>query len=229
MRIKFITLTCEKYHNTRVSKIKETWGKDQDVIFLSDMNVGDDIIGYDYLPKGYENIHYKYSEFFRKYSDMSYDWYFFTDDDTYVNVNNIKILLDKYISNDPICIGVYGKLNPDATDKDGNYTGFPLNTIQGSETSLPLTYPSGGAGFILSVESMRVINKYLNSVDDIPRCYSSDVTIGFWIRNSGISPVNMYGFWWTNPVELKHDDESISKSYTYHYVSEKMMDELFSI
>ena len=62
MKIKFITLTCEKYHNTRVDTIRKTWGANKDIWFLSDMNVGDDIIGYDYLQSGYENIWMKYSE-----------------------------------------------------------------------------------------------------------------------------------------------------------------------
>ncbi len=229
MKIKFITLTCEKYHNNRVSKIRETWGSGQSITFLSDLNVGDDIIGYEHLPKGYENIHYKYSEFFKKNSDFSYDWYFFTDDDTYVNIDNINELLKKYNHTDSICIGVYGELHPDATDKHGNYTGFPLYTIKGDDTDLPLTYPSGGAGFILSVESMRRINEYLNTVSDSPRCYNSDVTIGFWIRNAGIIGVNVDGFWWTNPNELNHTNDSIKNSYTYHYVNEKMMEELFNL
>lgn len=229
MRIKFITLTCEKYHNTRVSKIRETWGSHQDISFLSDMNVGDDIIGYDYLPKGYENIHYKYSEFFRNYSNMSYDWYFFTDDDTYVNIGNVEKLLEEYNPSDPICIGICGELNPDATDKDGNYTGFPLHTIRGSGVELPLKYVGGGAGFILSVKSMKVINRYLSELDtdDIPRCYNSDVTIGFWMRGSMINLINTTGFWWTTPNNLGHNDDDIKNSYTYHYVNEKMMNELY--
>lgn len=229
MKIKFITLTCEKYHDSRVSKIRETWGKGQDISFLSDLNIYSDIIGYDYLPKGYQNIHYKYSEFFRQYSNFSYDWYFFTDDDTYVNIDNVKNILKKYNCDEPICIGRVGRLNPDATDKDGNYTGFPLDSIQGSGTLLPLTYVGGGAGFILSVESFKIINHYLNNLNDIPRCYSGDVTVGFWLRNSGIKCVNNDGFWWSHPVDLGHTDDDIRKNCTYHYVDEKMMDELFNV
>jgi hypothetical protein len=229
VKIKFITLTCEKYHDSRVSKIRQTWGNAQDVTFLSDLNIGDDIIGYEHLPKGYENIHYKYSEFFRTNSDLSYDWYFFTDDDTYVNIKNINDLLKNYKPTESICIGVYGELHPDATDKHGNHTGFPLYTIKGEGTNLPLTYPSGGAGFILSVESMKRINQYLNTISDSPRCYNSDVTIGFWIRNAGIVGVNVDGFWWTNPDELKHSNENIKNSYTYHYVNEKMMEDLYNL
>lgn len=229
MKIKYITITCEKYHSTRVQSIRDTWGKNQDVVFLSDINISPDIIGFDYLRKGYENIWMKYAEILKNWTDFTYDWYFFTDDDTFVNVKNINNLLTNYSVDDKICIGVLGVLNADATDRDGNYTGFPLHTIKGNQTELPLTYASGGAGFILSVESIKIINKYLNTVQDVPRCYNSDVTIGFWIRNCGIKTINTEGFWWTNPTELQHDVDMIRKSYTYHYVDEKMMCELFNI
>jgi hypothetical protein len=231
MKIKFIILTCEKYHSTRVRAIKQSWGKNQNLNFLSDINIDSEIFGYEYLPKGYENIHFKYSEYFINNIDYSQDWYVFSDDDTYVNVENIKLLLQKYNFEDPLCIGHWGKLNSDATDNDGVFTGFPLHTIFGENTNLPLIYPSGGAGFILSVASMRAINKYLNSIDkkQIPRCYNSDVSIGFWIRNSKIDNIDVEGFWWTNPSELKHNKSIIEKSYTYHYVNEKMMLELFEI
>lgn len=229
MKVKYITITCEKYHSTRVQSIRDTWSKNQDVVFLSDTNIAPDIVGFDYLRKGYENIWMKYREIIKNWTDFTYDWYFFTDDDTFVNVKNVNNLLKNYSVDDKICIGVLGVLNPDATDRGGNKTGFPLRTIQGDQTELPLTYPSGGAGFILSLESMKTINKYLNTIQDVPRCYNSDVTIGFWIRNSGIKNINIEGFWWTNPTELQHDVDMIRKSYTYHYVDEKMMCELFNI
>lgn len=229
MKIKFITLTCEKYHNSRVTKIRETWGKGQDITFLSDTTIEPDIVGYDYLPKGYENIYYKYIEFLKRYSNLSYDWYFFTDDDTWVNIDNVTNVLSEYNCEDSICIGSVCILNSDATDRNGNHTGFPLDTITGNGTSLPLTYVSGGAGFILSAKTMKSIIHYLNNTNDIPRCYSSDVTIGFWLRNCGIICTNNERFWGTNPKVLDHTEDDIKKNCTYHYVDEKMMNELFDI
>lgn len=231
MKIKFIVLTCEKYHKSRVEKIRQNWGFEQNLIFLSDINQGDDIIGFDYLPKGYENIHYKYAEFFKTNTDFSSEWYFFTDDDTFVNINNIKELIQQYDSSSPICIGHYGRLNSDGTDMNGNQTGFPLHTISGQGTYLPIDYPSGGAGFILSLESVKLIKNYLKNLDEneIPRCYNSDVTIGFWMRSCGIKNNDIDGFWWTNPVELKHDESEIKSSFTYHYMDEKLMDKVYNL
>lgn len=231
MRIKFITLTCEKYHNTRVSNIRKTWGKNQDITFLSDIIVGDDIIGYDYLQKGYENVWMKYSEFLRINDSFEHDWYFFTDDDTFVNTKNVYTLLKKYNSYDSICIGHMGAIHSDGKDMNGQYTGFPINTISGKDTHLPLYYVSGGAGFILSNKSMKQISAYIKGLEnhEIPKSYNGDVTFGFWIRNSKIEIKDIIGFWWTNPTELKHHSSEIKSSYTYHYVNESEMLELYNL
>jgi hypothetical protein len=224
--MKAVVITCEKYHNSRVLKIDESWGNKIDVIYLSDINDGIKFIGYPELEKGYSNIWKKYVEFFKKY-EFNDEFYLFCDDDTFVNMKNINSL---NISNDiPVCVGIIGTLNKDATDKDGNNTGFPLYTIIGKDIELPVNYPSGGAGFILNKKAIINIKNYLSSIgsEDIPRSHNGDVTIGFWLRNSGINLVNQHGFWWTNPKELKHEIEDINKSYTYHYVDEDMMIELY--
>ena len=225
MKIKFITLTCEKYHSTRVESIRNTWGKNQDVYFLSDMNIGKDIIGFEYLQKGYENIWMKYSEFLKTNRHFEHDWYFFTDDDTFVNMKNILDLLKEYKSDESICIGHMGALHSDGKDMDGQYTGFPIHTIIGKDTQLPLYYVSGGAGFILSNKSMRQICEYIRSLEnyEIPRTYNGDVTFGFWMRNSKIEIKDVIGFWWTNPTDLKHDINKINSSYTYHYINDTEM------
>lgn len=226
MNIKFITITCEKYHDTRVKKVRETWGKSQDISFLSDFNLGDDIIGFDYLKRGYENIWLKYYELLKNYNDFSHDWYFFTDDDTFVNISSVEKLLKGYNTNSPICIGHVGRLNPNGTDMDGNQTGFPMHTIVGN-AYLPITYVSGGAGFILSKKAMQLICDYIKKERNIPGSYNSDVTFGFWVRNAGINISDIKGFWWTNPKELNHNDIIIKNSYTYHYVNEDMMEEIY--
>jgi hypothetical protein len=231
MKTKFITITCEKYHENRVQSIRETWGKKQDVVFLSDLNISPDIIGFEYLQRGYENIWMKYVEMLKSWTDFNYDWYFFTDDDTFVNIDNINSLLSEYNTNDMVCIGIVGALNADCTDKDGQHTGFPRHTIRGKDTSLPLIYVGGGAGFILSKTSFESICEYIKNLNqcDIPGSYSSDVTFGFWMRNCGIKVVNVPGFWWTNPKELNHDVEKIKSSFTYHYIDSDYMREIFNL
>lgn len=216
MNIKCVVLTCEKYHNSRVVAIDNTWGKEIDVIYLSDINICNKFIGYPELPRGYENIYHKYIKFFKDYN-FTEDWYFFCDDDTFVNVDKLKTLI--MYNEFPVCIGLVFPLY------NRNYNGFP---ISGDRTHLPLDYPSGGAGFLLNLSAIKCIKKYFNTISDfdIPKSYYGDVTIGFWIRNSGIKLLNVNGFWWTNPKILNHTDEQIKNSYTYHYVDELLMYEL---
>jgi hypothetical protein len=225
MNIKYIVITCDKYHYTRVNDVRQTWGDGENLLFLSDGNVGDDIIGYEYLQRGYENIWMKLYEFLKNNSNFDDDWYLFADDDTYVNKKNIITLLNNYKPEDAICIGHVGLLNSDATDMDGNFTGFPLQTISGEKTILPIRYVSGGAGFILSRTSMKLICDYLTNLEyqKVPRSYNSDVTFGFWMRNCGILIKDVKGFWWTNPSELNHDLNQINESFTYHYIDSDNM------
>ena len=229
MKIEFIIITCEKYHNTRVESIRNTWGKKQKLTFLSDMNIGNDIVGFEYLTKGYENIWQKHFEYIKNLKELKSDWYFLTDDDTFVNISNIEKLLIDYNNDDKIALGHIGRLNIDGTDMDGNQTGFPLSSIMGDNSDLPIDYFGGGAGFILSKSSMSSLIEYLNTrnFENIIRSYNSDVSIGFWLRNSGIKIKDIFGFWWTNPEDLKHDDNQIISSYTYHYVDYDKMAKLY--
>ena len=56
-----------------------TWGKKQKLTFLSDMNIGNDIAGFEYLKKGYENIWQKYFEYIKVYliNLQQFDFYLF--------------------------------------------------------------------------------------------------------------------------------------------------------
>ncbi len=223
MKVKFITLTCEKYHDNRVDSIRKTWGKGQDVSFLSDFNLGTDIVGYENLPRGYEFVSLKYIEYLKNQKEFDHDWYFFTDDDTFVHIENVTSLLERKNPDDMICIGHMGRLNMDGTDMDGNQTGFPLATIKGDGTSLPIDYVSGGAGFILSRNAMSSICEYMRKIENPANSYNGDVTFGFWMRQSGITVVDVNGFWWTNPIELKHNLNNAKESFTYHYIDPETM------
>ena len=76
---------------------------------------------------------------------------------------------------------------------------------------------------------MLALIDYLNtkSFENITRTYNGDVTIGLWLRNSGIKIEDIFGFWWTNPEYLKHNNDQIKSSYTYHYVDCDKMIKLY--
>lgn len=228
MKIKCIVVTCEKYHNTRVKSIQETWGTEIETLFLSDINLGQNIIGFEYLPTGYHNLWMKFEKFFLSF-DFTDDWYLFCDDDTFVNVNNINNLISTR-DNEDVCLGFICHLKPGALDEFNNYTGFPLHSIAGDQTYLPLTYPSGGAGFLLNKNSAIRVQNYLKSLKEsdilTPQAYNSDVTIGFWIRNAGIKLEKIEGFCPQNPENMEHSLDIVPNSYTYHYINPERMYEL---
>jgi hypothetical protein len=97
---------------------------------------------------------------------------------------------------------------------------------KGSE--LPLIYPSGGSGFILSKVSVIKIQEYLNSVkNDRPISGHSDVSIGFWMRNCRVKFISSNQFWWNTPENLitniweKFIDDGTF--ITFHYVNPELM------
>ena len=232
MKIKSIIVTCEKYHDSRVKSIEETWGKDIETIFLSDINDNDKFIGFPELPTGYENLWMKFAKFFMSFN-FTDDWYLICDDDTFINVDNIKKLAKKENQDNPICFGFMCYLKEGALDEFNNYTGFPLQSISGHQTNLPIVYPSGGAGFLINKSAVIRIQNYLNSLSrigiSIPQAYNSDVAIGFWIRNSNVEFVKVDGFCPQNPENMEHEYSQIPKSYTYHYITPERMYELKKI
>lgn len=156
--IQFVILTCDKYIETRVNTIKNTWGKDNDIVFLTDSNLNiNNFIGYD-TPKNYDGIYFKYLNFFKNYDFTKKNYYFFTDDDTFVNLKNLEKLelQDKNLS---FAICRLLCLNPDGTDLWGNQTGTNVSIIKGDNVNLPLYYPSGGLWIYIITKSMYIYSK----------------------------------------------------------------------
>ncbi len=223
----FVVLSCDKYINTRVEGIKNSWGKNLNKLFLVDTSTNiNELIGYD-TPQTYDGIQDKYYNFFLNYDFTKYDYYFFVDDDTFVNLTEFNNL--KLPNKDELyCIGRELHLNPNGSDKWGNNTGYPMQKIKGNNTNLPLVYPSGGAGFITTQKSCIEIQSYLKNIgDNKPISGHSDVTFGFWFRNIGGEFIPSQLFWWSTPDKLinnKWEKFTMSDEFiTYHYVNESLM------
>jgi hypothetical protein len=231
--IEIIVLTCDKYIDTRVKSIQNSYGIGINIKFLTDSSNYKDnsIIGYD-TPKTYDGIQDKYYNFFKNYDFSNYDYYFFVDDDTFVNKKNLQSL-NLPPSEEKFCICRICKLNEDATDYHGNYTGYPLYKISGKNSYLPLDYPSGGSGFIISKTVCIEIQNYLknNDYNLIEKSGHSDVTIGFWMRSVGVKIIPSDEFWWEKPENLVNqkyhifDSNTEKKAITFHYVNEFQMKE----
>lgn len=222
MKIKFIVLTCEKYLKSRGKSILETWGKNQNITFLSDKNGRDNIISFDNLSSDYSEMWNRYYEYIKNNSNED-DWICFTDDDTHINIENLRKTLSLYSPDKDLYLGKKLFLSERATDMDGNYTGFPLNSLVGEKCTLPLYYASGGAGFVISKSTFTKLKKYVTEFINIPRCFNTDVTFGMWMKNCEIPLIDNKFFNSTNPTSLNHSSIDIINSISYHYVSPDTM------
>ena len=144
-----IVLSCDAYLETRIKDMDSTFGKHFNITYLIDSSFlnSEKIIGYD-TPKNYDGIQEKYLSFFRNY-EFTKDYYFFIDDDTFVIKKNLE-KLELPPSDHPFCFFRRGYLDADGTDQLNQQTGYPLWKIRGENTHLPIEFPSGGSGFILS-------------------------------------------------------------------------------
>jgi len=225
-KIQFIVLTCDAYLESRVETIRNSWGIGENVVYLSDTySDKPDVLGYN-TPLDYSGIFQKYVNFFKKYDFDVSDYYFFADDDTFVNKQNLKKL--KLPQKEEIfCIGRVLCLNKDGTDRWGNQTGTDVTLIKGDRVELPLYYPSGGSGFIISQSLAKSIQNYLNRCTDIPYCKFSDVSIGFWMRNCGVNLIENSNFWWNTHENLLNNTwetyTNDSEVITFHYVNQELM------
>lgn len=228
MKIRAIVLTCKKYHDTRVKTIKQTWGQDIETVFLSDENDGNDIIGYSDVVAEYDSVFLKHLAFLKRYNNLNADWYIFCDDDTFLNIPNIKNVLKKYNSEDNIIIGSRCVLNNDGTDAHGDQTGFLMHTIHGDEAHLPVEHPSGGAGFIITKTTFLKLKEYLKNNRKIGFCYKSDVTFGFWVNQVKAKFIDNRLFTGNTPQVYNHTEQDIKNNLTYHYVNEDLMKQLYA-
>jgi hypothetical protein len=148
-----------------------------------------------------------------------YDYFFFCDDDTVVNIKKLKQFIQ---TADPNYI--YG----------WNSTGsWPIDT--------DLKYCSGGAGFLVSSEIFKNIKiypqLYPNGDDMHVKMYEfSDVQAGLFFRDNNIKYKFIDGFYYDVPSVFGFDEntkegiEKIKNSYSFHFVrTHELRQKLFNI
>lgn len=227
----FVILSCSKNLDTRADSILNTWAKHLNKVILSDSpkKMDEFIIGYN-TSQSYQGIQDKYINFFKNFDFTRAKYFFFVDDDTFVNIRNFKKLKlpkeNKYFC---ICRRLY--LSESGLDLNGRDTGYPLQSITGKDSFLPLSHPSGGSGFILSQSSCFAIQSYLRdeSLEDTIKSAHGDVSIGFWARKNKIKLIHCDRLWWSKPEVLRTDnfskftERSEQRAVTFHYLSPNEM------
>jgi hypothetical protein len=129
-----IQINCigSKFAEERITTIKNTWGKHHvDTVFYADFE-SENIIKCTDEPSAKGNEEKTINRFKQIKNNNTYDWYFFVDDDTFVNVYNMK----SYVA---------------TLDKNSAY-GYSVTGC------LPFAFFNGGAGFFISNESFDKIN-----------------------------------------------------------------------
>jgi hypothetical protein len=229
----FVILTCRSNYETRMESIRQTWLSEvpnENFIFLADDSDKDRRMVYDQrIPLGYEFVQMKYYHFLSNLRSLidvrKFDYFFFADDDTFINVNNLSATIER-LGSEPAWIGdpitVTGWDTPDHRFI-GNHDDFP---------ELGFRYPSGGAGFIANKNLVLQISDYLSTAKSIAASKWSDMTFGVWASNSGgckiIEDKDLFHGATPNfPIE--EYESSVKKSLTFHYVDHVMQRKLWDI
>jgi hypothetical protein len=194
-KILYLILSTRR-NKDRQKNILDSWGHDQDVFFYSE---------YDDPPlkviKVCEENNVVKKQIFifdkiKKYFYDQYEWFFFGDDDTFVNTNLLLKKLDQYDKNH-----LHG------VDMGGNWG--------------DLTFPSGGAGFLINNQ---IIHNFFEP--DVPNVPHSDVAIGFLMRHKNIKLMSAVGFCYSTPDHHKIKMDETCNYVTFHYIRDRqeMMD-----
>jgi hypothetical protein len=228
MKLGIFPLTCDKYEDRR-SAILDTWAKGHphEVIFLGDrelhtgpdnrvlqLNCMDPVSSHPALTDNpYEDAPHKLFNAFRSLSESEFTWLFFCDDDTYVKVH----LLQEYVES--------------VRQKFGDNAGgvWGLSMKNGYEHDRDLDYPSGGAGYLTNVSTLRHLVPYLDGAKKTEPDAWGDVMLGFALRDAGVPIINDNVFYdLDSEMEWKEWQWSRGKhnrtpSITYHYMTPEKM------
>jgi len=221
-KILYAIKTTKKYQE-RIDAILNTWLTDiDDYIFYSDHEDSEKNVILASADSSYlSGTLAKTLWFFNNLSNIfiaddknildEYDWIFFVDDDTFVNVENTKTFLETLDDN-----FAYGHLFTSEKDSGNPIWNLYKNILKETDC-----YHSGGAGFLISTESLKKITfvEY-NMVFD-------DATIGVNLLRNGVNLVHDERFNPDLPESFGKTDKDIVNEITYHHISPEKMVELY--
>ena len=186
-----------QHQDDRANSILSTWGKDKNLLFYSDHSVPEKNIYKVCDQSDYASGQMKQINVFDllKKSFTNYSWYFFCDNDTFVNTKK----LDEYIFNADIS-SIHGSI----------INCWPIDRS--------LYYPSGGAGYLMHYSIFNLMNdlQYNNT-------QFSDVSIGINFKEKNIKLINSELFKSQRPEFYDISDKDIKKYLSFHYVTEFSM------
>jgi len=222
MKILVSIISCAHHRGNRLRVCLDTWGKDIDDLIIFSGESGEenkpDDGGVCKIIKASNSDDYNSNVakimFALKHLQTNegvYDWYFFLDDDSYLNYKNLVLELKGHSPEDCFIMG------------------RELNEEHKTWKQEPeLRYCSGGAGIVMN----RLTLEKLKFPDDPSAngMHFGDVAVGRVARDSGVT-IKHNGLFHGNASKiLGHDDKTIRKQITYHKLAtSESMNELHNI
>ncbi len=206
-KILYVILHGEVYKE-RYFNIKNTWGVNRDLLFYGDYedNTKEIIkVSNNTSYNSNEEKHINVLKFLNKNTKYEYDWFFFCDDDTFVNVNKLEELLPTFDVN---C--VHGSVLVNSWGSDSTFI-----------------YCSGGAGYLINHKLLEKINLGLKNHNT----GYSDVSLGLSLREMGINNINSTLFNSQPPSNYDYSLDDIKDYVSFHYIKteddmKKMLEKL---
>jgi hypothetical protein len=189
----------------RYEGIVNSWGKDVDFLFYSDcdneekkiVKVSDNTTYSSNEPKHVNVIKYLVE------NDYQYKWFFFCDDDTFVNTDKLEQNLDSF-----------------------NKTQIHGSVLKGTWGTDPsLEYCSGGAGYLINYDVLNILGQHIKIKDT----GYSDVTVGMFCKELNIELKNYDTFRSQNPKFYNLENDVIKDFFTFHYITSEDMLKLYNI
>ena len=194
------------FGSDRYDNIVKTWGNGVDYLFYGDYeSAGNNIIKVSNRTD-YSSGEEKHVNIFPVVREKInyYDWFFFCDDDTFVNTKN----LSEYVK---------------TADKNLVHGEVLRQTWPGD---LTLTYCSGGAGYLIHSSLIPLICDSIS----IRNTGYGDVSLGICLRDLGIKSFDYWGFKSQPPPFFNIDMNETNKYISFHYIKTlKNMEELYSL
>ena len=196
-KIIYILLTCEKYQN-RQDNVLKTWGQNKNVFFYSEhedksrnvIKVCDENLS------DYGSITLKQKFIFEKLEELfynDYEWFFFGDDDTFVNTSLLESDLDTF----------------DKTKVIGLDYSMYWNGV---------TYASGGAGMVINREIISKFFKYNEGPFGCGGEKYPDITFGYNMQFNNVLLDSSPLFNGEHPTHYGVSLDNCKTQYTYHRI-----------
>lgn len=200
-----------KKHIDRIENISKTWAEKIDTVFYSDHQDPENNVIKVSNRDDYASGEEKQINVLNRLSDLTdgddnnlldvYDWVFFVDDDTFVNVENLEKHIDSFDEDK-----VYGSIFDSVKDSENP---MYVNKV----IPLEAKFPSGGAGFLVSASVIKGIKDFSNY-----HTVCGDVSAGLNFHFNQVEQVDSKLFNSQNPEFYGHSEDEIKEMISYHYI-----------